>query len=50
MRKLPQSPDEFVLADSEIRDEVNRWLEQHRARLLTEARNQQIQQAEEEVA
>jgi hypothetical protein len=50
MRKLPQSPDEFVLADSEIRDEVSRWLEQHRARLLTEARNQQIQQAEEEVA
>ena len=50
MRRLPQSPDEFVLADARIRDDVRRWLETNHERILTEAREHEIRQAEEEVA
>jgi uncharacterized protein len=49
LRTLPQSPDEFVLADAEIRDEVTDWLEANRTRILEEARKRQIREAEEEV-
>jgi hypothetical protein len=49
-RRLPESPDEYVLADAEIRDDVHRWLEKNRARILEEAREAQIREAEEEVA
>jgi HD superfamily phosphohydrolase len=48
MTKLPESPDEYVLADGEIRSDVRRWLESERERILGEARDQQIRQAEEE--
>ena len=49
-RRLPESPDEYVLADGEIREDVRRWLENERVqRILTEARATQIQEAEEEV-
>jgi uncharacterized protein len=50
LRKLPRSPDEFVLADASIRNDVRRWLEQNHERILTEAREREIRQAEEEVA
>jgi HD superfamily phosphohydrolase len=49
LRKLPESPDEYVLADDGIRDEVRRWLEKERDDILTEARATQIKEAEEEV-
>jgi HD superfamily phosphohydrolase len=49
-RRLPESPDEYVLADAEIRDDVRRWLETNRERILDEARAAQIREAEEEVA
>jgi HD superfamily phosphohydrolase len=48
-RRLPESPDEYVLADAEIRDEVRRWLETDRERILHEARQAKIREAEEEV-
>ncbi|MGH2902806.1 MAG: HD domain-containing protein [Solirubrobacteraceae bacterium] len=47
--KLPESPDEYVLADGGIRDEVRSWLETKRDGILTEARATQIKEAEEEV-
>jgi HD superfamily phosphohydrolase len=47
-RRLPESPDEYVLADGEIRDEVGRWLETNREDLLADARAARIQKAEEE--
>jgi len=47
-RRLPESPDEFVLADGEIRNDVRRWLEDHRVRILEEARAAEIRQAEQE--
>ena len=50
MQKLPESPDEFVLADQEIRSDVSRWLEAHRETILDEARREKIKQAEAEVA
>lgn len=46
---MPESPDEYVLADAEIRDEVRRWLESDRERILDEARQAKIREAEEEV-
>jgi uncharacterized protein len=49
LRKLPASPNEYVLADGEIRDEVRRWLEAERESILAEARSNQIQGAEKEV-
>jgi uncharacterized protein len=49
-RRLPESPDEYVLADAEIRDDVRRWLESNRRRILEEAREAKIKEAEEEVA
>ena len=48
-RRLPESPDEYVLADGEIREDVRRWLEKERGSILAEARATQIQEAEEEV-
>jgi uncharacterized protein len=49
LRRLPESPDEYVLADGEIRDEVRRWLEAERGSILAKARSNQIQGAEKEV-
>jgi hypothetical protein len=48
-RRLPESPDEYVLADGEIREDVRRWLEDERGSILAEARATEIEQAEEEV-
>lgn len=51
LRRLPESPDEYVLADGEIRDEVRRWLERERESILAKARVTEIQETEaEEVA
>jgi HD superfamily phosphohydrolase len=49
LRKLPESPDEYVLADGEIRDEVRRWLEGERESILAKARATEIKETEEEV-
>lgn len=49
-RKLPESPDEYVLADAKIRNEVDRWLDKERDRILQEARTAQIKQSEGEVS
>jgi HD superfamily phosphohydrolase len=46
--KLPQSPDEYVLADTEIREEVRRWLNSNRKDILEQSRAAQIKEAEEE--
>jgi HD superfamily phosphohydrolase len=48
-RKLPESPDEYVLADGKARDEIRRWLETERDRIVAEARAAQIEQADREV-
>ena len=48
MRKLPESPDEYVLADGEIREEVRRWLQSNRERILSEVRETEILETEEE--
>jgi hypothetical protein len=48
LSKLPESPDEFVLADPTIRNEVKRWLEQNRARILEEAKQARLRAAREE--
>jgi HD superfamily phosphohydrolase len=48
-RRLPESPDEYVLADGEIRDDVRRWLQDNRERILEEARASETQQTEKEV-
>lgn len=47
--KLPESPDEYVLADAEIRDDVRRWLEKNREEILGEAYAAEIREAKEEV-
>jgi HD superfamily phosphohydrolase len=49
-RRLPESPNEYVLADAEIRDDVGRWLDDNRERVLGEAREAVIKEAKEEVA
>jgi len=46
-RKLPESPDAFVLADAQIRDDVRRWIDKNRTCILEE-RDQTISQAEQE--
>lgn len=48
-RRLPESPDEYVLADAEIRDDVRQWLESNRERILAEAHQAKIKEAKEEV-
>jgi uncharacterized protein len=48
-RRLPESPDEYVLADKEIRDDVRRWLEKERESILTKARAAEIREAEDDV-
>lgn len=48
-RRMPESPDEYVLADGEIRDAVRRWLDDNRQGIIEEARATRIQKAEEEV-
>jgi HD superfamily phosphohydrolase len=48
-RRLPESPDEYVLADGGICEEVRRWLEAERGDILAEARATQIKEADEEV-
>jgi hypothetical protein len=48
LRRPPESPDEYVLADGEIRDEVRRWLEGERGDILAKARATEIQETEEE--
>lgn len=48
-RRLPESPDEYVLADAGIREEVHRWLEKERDDILAKAHEAQIKEAEEEV-
>ena len=48
-RRLPESSDEYVLVDAGIREEARRWLETERDGILTEAREAQIKEAEEEV-
>ena len=50
MQKLPESPDEFVLADPEIRAEVRGWLQANRESILDDARKKKIEEAEEGVA
>ena len=45
---LPESPDAFVLADGEIRDDVARWLEDNREEIVEKARTEAIQQADAE--
>lgn len=47
--KLPESPDEYVLADAEIRDDVRRWLEANREEILGEAYAAEIREAKEGV-
>jgi HD superfamily phosphohydrolase len=47
--KLPESPDEYVLADSAIRDEVRRWLKRERDDILTEAKAKRVAMADKEV-
>lgn len=47
-QRLPEAPDAFVLADAEIRDDVRRYLEHNRERILEEARAEAIRQAEQE--
>lgn len=47
-RRLPESPDEYVLADNGICDEVRGWLEANRDDILTRAHANQIKEAEEE--
>lgn len=49
-RKLPEYPDEYVLADGTISDDVKRWLETNLESILAEARTLEIEQAEEDVA
>ena len=46
--RLPESPDAYVLADAEIRDEVRRWIEQHRVNIIETARADAIRQAQQE--
>jgi len=46
--RLPESPDAYVLADAEIRDDVRRWLEENRESILEEARSEAIREAEAE--
>jgi len=48
-RRLPESPDEYVLADADIRDDVERWLNRNREQILGEAREAKIKEAKEEV-
>lgn len=49
-RRLPESPDAFVLADAKIRDDVRRFLEGNRERIVEQARAEEIRQAEQEEA
>jgi HD superfamily phosphohydrolase len=49
MKKLPESPDEYVLADAGIRKEVKRWLETNRDNILQKANEARLREAEEEV-
>jgi HD superfamily phosphohydrolase len=46
--RLPESPDAYVLADGEIRDDVKRWIEENRERIIESARAEEIRQAEQE--
>ncbi len=48
MRRLPESPDEYVLADSKIRDDVRRWLASNRDEVLATARTREVEQTEEQ--
>lgn len=49
IQRLPESPDEYVLADAEIREDVRRWLKANRESILEEARAAEIREAKEEV-
>lgn len=41
-RRLPESPDEYVLVDAGIRDEARRWLEKKRTEILEKARAAEV--------
>jgi uncharacterized protein len=43
MRGLPESPDEYVLADDGIRDDVRRWLVNNREMILGQARTREVE-------
>ena len=45
---LPESPDAYVLADGGIRDDVAKWLEDHREEIIEKARSEAIAQADDE--
>lgn len=47
-QRLPESPDAYVLADGDIRDDVRRWLQDNRQAILEAARASSLQQAKEE--
>ncbi|MBN8869076.1 MAG: HD domain-containing protein [Solirubrobacterales bacterium] len=49
LRRMPESPDEFVLADAGIRDDVADWLKKNREQILTESREKLVQEVESEV-
>jgi HD superfamily phosphohydrolase len=46
--RLPESPDAYVLADAEIREDVRRWLETNRESILEASRAATIEEAEKE--
>ena len=48
MSKLPEAPDEFVLADAGIRQEVTTWIESNREAILQRAREERLGEAEKE--
>lgn len=48
LTKLPESPDEYVLADAAISQEVKRWLLTHHERILREASEVRLRAAQDE--
>jgi HD superfamily phosphohydrolase len=45
LNKLPESPDEYVLADAKICREVKRWLETNRDQILQDATEARLREA-----
>lgn len=48
VRRLPESPDEYVLADRSIRDDVRRWLADRRGVILADTSTREVEQTEEQ--